>query len=53
MAEWWWRLRCAYWYCVRLRTLRSWAWSCAWAGEYDPEMTPHESVDEELSYWSE
>ena len=50
-SEWLWRLRCAFWFW----RLVPWmgpqdAWSTAWAGDYDPEYTPRETVLEELSY---
>lgn len=56
MREWWWRFR----YAVRMWWIVPWmkgsdAWDAAWAMEWDDvkDYTPSESVDEELSYWTE
>lgn len=53
LIEWWWRVRCAVVFCRRLRCSPWFAWQSAWAGDYWPEYTPTESVDEELTYWSD
>lgn len=53
MREWWWRVRYV-WY-FRRATGFPWSFcvSAAWAGDYWPDYTPAESVDEELTYWTE
>lgn len=53
LKEWWWRVRCSVHYCIRLRSVRRWAWEAAWEGDYWPDYTPSEAVDEELSYWTD
>ena len=32
---------------------REYAEACSKAAEYDPDWTPSDSADEEMSYWSE
>jgi hypothetical protein len=53
LKECWWRVRCAVVFWRRLRCSPLFAWQSAWAGDYWPDYTPTESVDEELTYWIE
>ena len=53
LKEWWWRVR----WCWYFRKGTGWhwldCWDAAWAGDYAPEYSPREAVEDELPYWSE
>jgi len=53
MAEWWWRVRYAYWFRHWLKCGWCFAWASAEAAERDGDESPKDAADNELSYWNE